>query len=135
MVRFQRVAQGSRAQAVLWAQEIATYLNGKFPGNPVQVYVERYGDLSKVYWVSDWDDIAALEARNTEIQTDAEFLARVAKAQQDELFLPGSIHDTLLVPAENCTGRSASAGTSPPRRTRVRHRWAVLGSKAARRFA
>jgi hypothetical protein len=99
MVRFQRVAQGTGVQALQWAQEVAKYLNDKYPSNPVQVYTERYGDLSKIYWIADYDDIATLDARGTAILADEGYVALLAKAQQGNFFLPGSAHDTVLVPA------------------------------------
>ncbi len=98
-VRFQRVGQGTGAQSLVWALEVAKYINEKFPQNPVQVYTERFGDVAKVYWVSDWDNIATLDARQEAIQADEGFVTMIVKAQQDGLFVPGSVQDTVLVSA------------------------------------
>ena len=98
-VRFQRVAQGTGVESIQWAQEVAAYITEKYPKNPHRVYTERYGDPSKVYTVSDWDDVAALDASFDALQADEGFLALLVKAQQSGLFVPGSIHDTILVSA------------------------------------
>ena len=76
---------------------MATYINGKFPENPVRVYTEQFGDPSKVYWVSDWDNVAALDARLNALQADEGFMTMLVKGQQDGLFVPGSVHDTVMV--------------------------------------
>lgn len=97
MFRFQRTARissGKIVEAFQWAKEITEYLNEKYAPVSVQPYTEVFGDYGKVYWHVDYEDLATLEKINAQLMADQEYWAMLNEAA--ELFIEGSIHDTVI---------------------------------------
>jgi hypothetical protein len=95
--RFQRTAQirsGKLAEAIQWTKKITEYLNKKFAPLTTQAYSEVLGDFGKVYWHSDFEDMATLEKVNTQLLADREYWALLNEAA--EMFVEGGTHDTLI---------------------------------------
>lgn len=99
MIRFQRSARakGSTAlEAVQFAKEVAEYINTKYAPVSVQVYSELFGDLNTIYWYVDYKDLATIESINAQLLADQGYWAILGKAT--DLFIEGSLHDTLMSP-------------------------------------
>ena len=97
MIRFQRSlrAAGSKGrEATAWAQEVTTYLNGKFGETNFQVFAQRFGDVSTLSWQADFDSLASLDNYQQSVNGDNGYWGLVDKA--DGLFVEGSINDTVF---------------------------------------
>lgn len=97
MFRFQRTAQirtGKLAEAIQWAKKITEYLNKKFAPLSTQAYTELFGDYGKVYWHTDFEDLATLEKVNAQLLADQEYWALLNEATG--LFVDRGTHDTLI---------------------------------------
>ena len=64
----------------------------------MQAFTHRFGAVGAIYWTIDVDseDLAELDHFLNEIAQDADYNSRVAEAAKAELFVPGSVQDTLL---------------------------------------
>ena len=96
MVRFQRsaqVARGKLREARQWAQGVTDYANSNHPEAELQVFSERFGNIGKVSWQADFDDLAALDQYQQSFETDQGYWALVNKST--ELFIEGSLNDTV----------------------------------------
>ena len=97
MIRFQRSlrsAVGKGREATAWAQEVTAYLNGKFAETKLQVFAQRFGDVSTIAWQADFDTLASLDHYQQAVNADKGYWALVDKA--DGFFVEGSIHDTVF---------------------------------------
>lgn len=97
MIRFQRSLRttGARGrEALAWAQEVTTYLNGKFKQTNLQAFTQRFGDVNKVSWQADFDTLASLESYQQAVNVDQGYWELVDKA--NGLFMDGSIDDTVF---------------------------------------
>lgn len=97
MYRFHRTGYASRGkllEAVKWAKEVAGYITKNYSPVSVQAYSEIFGDYSAVHWYTDYEDLATIEKINAQLLTDQGYLALLNKA--GDLFIEGSIHDTLI---------------------------------------
>jgi len=96
MFRFERsaqVARGKLREARKWAQEVTDYANSNHPQGKLQVFSERFGDIGKVSWQADFDNLAALDQYQVSFETDQGYWNLVNKST--ELFMEGSFHDTV----------------------------------------
>ena len=98
MIRLMRsiqVNRGRRDEAIRWAREVADYLNRTRPAErPVEVFVEVFGAVGTIYWVSDFDDLAAVEQAQAESQQDEQWQALIRRSV--DLFVDGSMRDLVL---------------------------------------
>ncbi len=97
MFRFHRTARISRGKlpdGVQWAKEVAGYINTKYAPVSVQAYAEVFGDIGKIHWYADYEDLATVERINAQLQADQGYWALLGKAA--DLFVEGSVHDTLI---------------------------------------
>ena len=97
MIRFQRsvrAAGGKAREATAWAQEVTTYLNGKFGETNLQAFAQRFGDVSTLSWQADFDSLASLDNYQQSVNGDQGYWGLVDKA--DGLFVEGSINDTVF---------------------------------------
>ncbi len=96
MVRFERsarVARGKDLEARRWAQEVTDYANNNHPEGKLQVWSERFGNLGRISWQADFEDLTALDRYQKSFDTDQGYGALVSKAS--ELFIESSVHDTI----------------------------------------
>ena len=96
MVRFERsarVAQGKLMEARKWSQEVTDYANSNHPEAKLQVFSERFGDISKVSWQADFEDLTALDQYQQSFNTDQGYWGLVN--QGTELFMEGSLNDAV----------------------------------------
>lgn len=97
MVRFIRKARAQNdkfPQALQWSKEVAEYLNANYPELSLQVFMEGFGDFNTIYWINDYENLAAIEAANTRLMADQEYWMMLAKAS--ELFIDGTGEDKVL---------------------------------------
>jgi hypothetical protein len=97
MIRFQRstrIAQGKDLEAIAWAKEITTFLNGKYSDANVQVFAHRFGVIDTVAWQVDFDSLAGLDKYQKTLNDDEGFLALLGKSTG--LFVEGSLFDTVF---------------------------------------
>ena len=97
MIRLQRSGRtknGKLVNGIMFAKEIAEYLNSKYAPLSVQVFAEQFGNLGTIYWYLDYKDLATLESVTSKLIADQEYLAIALKGM--ELFIEGSIHDCLM---------------------------------------
>ena len=88
------VKDGKFREAVQFAKEVREYINNKFPDSNLRVYVRIFGEMGKLYWVSEIKDLATLERNNGQLMADPGYLAILQKSFG--LFIEGSGHDTLM---------------------------------------
>jgi hypothetical protein len=97
MIRFQRSLRavgGKGREATAWAQEVTTYLNGKFGETHFQVFTQRFGDINTISWQANFDSLASLENYQQAINGDQGYWDLVDKI--DGLFLDGTLNDTVF---------------------------------------
>lgn len=96
MVRFERsarVARGKLVEARQWAQEITDYANKNHPEGKLQVFSERFGNIGKVLWQADFDDLAAVDRYQASFDADKGYWALVNKST--DLLVEDSVKDTV----------------------------------------
>ena len=97
MIRFQRsirTARGKGLEARQWAKEVTEYINGKHPESNLQVFAERFGDISVLVWQVDLGDLAALDKFQQGLNADEGYWAMLKKSY--DLFIEGSVADTVF---------------------------------------
>lgn len=92
-VRSARVARGKLVEARQWAQEITDYANKNHPEGKLQVFSERFGNIGKVLWQADFDDLAAVDRYQASFDTDKGYWALVNKST--DLLVEDSVKDTV----------------------------------------
>jgi hypothetical protein len=96
MVRFERsarVAQGKLIEARQWAQQVTDYANQNHPEGKLQVFSERFGNIGRVLWQADFNDLAALDQYQQSFDTDKGYWDLLNKS--NELFAEDSLRDTV----------------------------------------
>ena len=96
MVRFERsarVARGKLLEARKWAQEIADYTNKNHPEGKLQAFSERYGNIGKLLWQADFDNLAMLDQYQASFDSDQGYWALVNKGT--DLLVEDSVMDTV----------------------------------------
>jgi len=96
MVRFERsahIARGKLLEARQWAQEIADYTNKHHPEGKLQAFSERYGNIGKVMWQVDFDNLGALDKYQASFDSDQGYWALVNKSA--DLLVEDSVMDTV----------------------------------------
>jgi hypothetical protein len=96
MVRFERsarIAQGKLLEARKWAQEVTAYANSNHPEGKLLVFSQRFGNIGRVSWQADFEDIAALDRYQQSFDTDEGYWALLGKSTA--LFVEDSIQDTV----------------------------------------
>jgi hypothetical protein len=77
------------ADAVGWGVEIAQYVTAA-TGAPVSVLTNVYGQMGEITWVGVQPDLDAAEAVRLKLNSDMEYLGRMAATK--ELYVPASGH-------------------------------------------
>jgi hypothetical protein len=100
MIRLQwtaRISRGKNPGAIQWAKELADYLRSKYPGIlAIGAYDEHFGNVNTIHIISDYENLATLEAVESQFPSDLAFQDLFNKSNEAGLFIEGSIHGTLL---------------------------------------
>ncbi len=95
MIKFLRAAQFKRGKgAVLWAKETTDYVNVQHPESSLQVFTSRFGAVNMIYWMADFEDLAALDRWQVQVASDEGY--RELRKKSVETLIPGSIIDTVM---------------------------------------
>ena len=94
MIRFQRTMKVKRGkQSTKWAKEVLDYTNAVHE-KTFQLFRSRFGNLSTIYWIADFEDLATLEAWQQKVGADPNYRALIKKAF--DIIIPGTVEDTIL---------------------------------------
>ena len=97
MIRFLRSAQFTRGKgAVQWAKETTDYVNTQYPETSLQVFTARFGAVNKIYWIADFEDLAALDRWQVQVASDEGY--REMRKKSIDALIEGSIIDTVMTP-------------------------------------
>ncbi len=99
LIRTARVRGAGRlGETIAWAKDVAEYVTAQYPLVQVQAFTQRFGTVGAIYWTIDVDseDLAELDRFLNEVAQDPEYNSKIAEAAKTELFVPGSVQDTLL---------------------------------------
>ena len=99
MIRFQRSAQTKKPfpEAVAWAKGVADYINSQSDGSQLQVFTSRFGPVTTVHWIADFENLAALDGWQMHIMGDGGYWQKVADVYT--VLIEGSILDTVMMSA------------------------------------
>ena len=94
-IREAGVKAGKWPEVMQFSREVGAYWQSKnFQGVKGRAYFEVLGDVNKIYWITEWKDLATLERNNGQVMADPAYHAILQKAAG--LFIEGSIHDTVM---------------------------------------
>jgi hypothetical protein len=96
MIRFQRSAQTRKLmpEAVPWAKQVAEYINSKYTEGKLEVFTQRFGPVSTMYWIADFKDLAALDSWQSKIIADGDYWKTIANAF--DVLIEATIVDTVM---------------------------------------
>ena len=95
MIRFQRTMRVRRGRrATEWAKELADYMNIAHGQPRLHLFSSRFGNVSTIYWVADFEDLAALEAWQQKVGADGAYRELVKKSF--DIVIDGTVEDTIL---------------------------------------
>jgi hypothetical protein len=87
-VRTGQVANGKAPETREWATRLARYLRDKYPERNFRLVEEVLGDHRILAWISEYDSLAALEAFQEKIVSDAKYNDLMAE-QRNKLLYSG----------------------------------------------
>lgn len=96
--RWTRTAKVSKSripQAIGWGKEVSAFAQKKFGTPEIRMYMNAFGDVGVLRWEIDYADLAAFEAVQSKLMMDQEYWQYIAKADQAEIFVDGSVHDEI----------------------------------------
>lgn len=95
MIRFQRTMRVRRGRgAARWAKELLDYMNTTYKRPAIQLFKSRFGNISTLYWVADFNDLAALQVWQARVEADAGYRELVKKSF--DIVIDGTVEDTIL---------------------------------------
>ena len=94
LMRSAKIKAGAPMEVVLVAQEIADYVNEKYPEQNTRVYTPVFSELGKVIWFTEVENLASAEELQGKLRADSDYVAIVSKlagkliegSGRDELF-------------------------------------------------
>ena len=93
-VRTARTVLGKRGAAKKWAIELTDYINAQCPEINCRVLIPRFGEMNRIYWLTDFEDLGALDAWQKKMDQDEGYHQLRVHAQ--DLLSQDSIEDTVL---------------------------------------
>jgi hypothetical protein len=84
----------NQVKAMEFAKHIGKYVDGKFGFSNVQVGVEVYGHVGRIYWIGKHDSLESLGRGAQQSMSDAGYIQELQKGVG--LFVAGSIRDTVV---------------------------------------
>jgi hypothetical protein len=95
MIRYQRSMQLKRGRhALRWAKELTDYMNTSLGGPALELFRSRFSNVSTLYWIADFKDLAALQTWQRKVGTDPGY--RELTNRSLDIVVDGSINDTVL---------------------------------------
>ena len=95
MIRFQRSVQLRKgAHALGWAKELTIYINTAIGKPTLEIFRCRFGNMSTVYWVADFEGLNALEAWQKKLKADVGYRELTSRA--GEFVIDGTVDDRVL---------------------------------------
>jgi hypothetical protein len=95
MIRLQRTMQVRRGNlAMKWAMELTDYVNTTHGKPQMALFKTRFGNVSRIIWVGDFNDLADLEVWQMQVGADRNYRELVKKSFA--FVIPGSVEDTVL---------------------------------------
>jgi len=88
------IANGKFAEAIGWGLDTAAHAT-KVSGMPVAFFSDLYGTFGQFTWIGVSPDMAALDAANQKINSDAAYIEKLSAA--GDLFVPGAAHRAMAV--------------------------------------
>lgn len=93
-LRSARTVRGKRGEGIRWATEMTDYINSQFPEVQTLLLVPRFGEMDRIFWKSEFEDLSALDAWQKKLAMDEGYL-KIRKSARD-LFTQDSIEDIVL---------------------------------------
>ena len=93
-VRTARTVFGRRGDAKKWAIEITDYINAVCPEIQCKLFIPRFGQMNRIFWHTDFEDLTALDAWQKKIAMDEGYHQLRLRAQ--DLLSQDSIEDMVL---------------------------------------
>jgi hypothetical protein len=102
MIRFERSRQFKRhrkAEAVKFAKEAASLASEIDSSAQFQVFTGVFGSVERVFWVVDFEGLAALERVLLKIEADDRWKQFIENAP-DDIFVEGTGRDAIMEPVK-----------------------------------
>jgi hypothetical protein len=80
-------------EAVGWGKEVAGYCEKKYGMNPISTFIDSFGKVGTIRWMTDFNDLAACEKVQTQMMSDQDYWKLVNKAATSQLFIDGQTED------------------------------------------
>ena len=93
--RVQGTRLGKIRQAAQLLRDTKTLLNELYPGS-TEVYTEIFGNVGVVHALATFPDLGSLDQASIAILADVRYQALIERAVEEDLFIEGSIKDTLI---------------------------------------
>jgi len=93
-VRTARTVHGKRGEAKKWAIEITDYINAVCPEIECKVLIPRFGEMNRIYWHTDFENLVALDTWQKKMAMDEGYTKLRIRAQ--DLLSQDSIEDMVL---------------------------------------
>lgn len=95
MIRLQRTMQLRRGyQAMKWANELTDYVNVAYQKPQLTLFRSRFGNVSTIYWVGDFEDLTALAEWQQKVGADRSYRELIKKSFA--FVIPGTVEDAIL---------------------------------------
>ena len=95
MIRLQRTMKVKRGNhALVWAKELFDYMTTTQGKPTIHLFKSRFGNVSTLYWMIDFKDLAALEVWQHKLGSDAGYLELVKNSL--DIIIEGTVEDTIL---------------------------------------
>jgi hypothetical protein len=85
----------NQQRAMEFAKKIGHYVDGKFGFSKLKVGLEVYGNVGRIYWMGEQENLETLARGAVQSLTDPGYLKVVAEGTG--LFVAGSLHDTVIL--------------------------------------
>lgn len=97
LMRSIKVRMGKGEKAVNWAKEINKYINEKFPGKKIRLLQNRFGSVTDIIWIGDFDSLSDLDNWQNKLGADDGYNNKIQEVWEQKLFLDGSTEDQVLI--------------------------------------
>jgi hypothetical protein len=87
------IGNGAYAEAIAWGVDMAQHAE-RVSGMPTMFLMNSFGTFGQVTWIGIGADAAAVDAAGQQLNSDADYMAKLGAA--GNLFVPASGHRSLL---------------------------------------
>jgi hypothetical protein len=95
MIRFVRsasIAPGKLGDAIAFAKHVSDFVKRQY-GVPLEVMLSVGGNPNRIAWRAEYESLAAMDAMQSKMLADREYLDLVAKGSGN--FLAGTVNDVI----------------------------------------